>query len=170
MSTQDRTLQPAASQLNASEPAASESATSEAPVRSSSSLLARKSDGENPHHVEPSREDANSSREDANSSREDADSSREDAESSGEAGRSVAWTEAETLSWLGIEDRHLPPGFTWSDREQAWVRDVSVDPMGKEGMRTADAEQLALLVDSFNSRVEAEVLKARLTDSGEQAG
>jgi len=163
MSTQDRTLQPAASQLNASEPNASESATLEAPARSFSSLLDRKSNEEYSHHVE-------SSREGAKSSREGADSSREDADSSGEAGRSVGWTEAEALSWLGIEDRHLPPGFTWSDREQAWVRDVSVDPMGKEGMTAADAEQLALLVDSFNSRVEAEALKARFTDFGEHAG
>ena len=134
MSTQDRTLQPTAS---------------DATVHSSSSLLARKSDEEDSRHVE---------------------SNREDVESSGGSSKSAALTEADALFRLGIEDRHLPPGFTWSDREQAWVRDVSVDPMGKEGMTTADAEQLALLVDSFNSRVGAQALKARFPDSGEHAG
>ena len=92
---------------------------------------------------------------------------RVEEESSREFGKSVTWTEESALSRLGIEEGQLPPGFKWSSREQAWVREVSVDPAGKVGMTPADAEQLALLVASFNTRVEFQALKARFTDPGE---
>jgi hypothetical protein len=73
-------------------------------------------------------------------------------------------TEAKALGHLGLRRRQLPRGFDWSSREQAWVREVSVDPAGEEGMPVADAEQLSLLVASFNTRVGRQALKVYFSD------